>query len=300
MQQLWNWLRTYNTSHHIITLLAVALPAAFYGYPPFNGMVLAVYNSMPHWITVLIGTGTFLFGLYKTGALTGSKPSVNPIAAVKLIGFFAAGLGMLARCHRVLMLIALFTGAFACCCLMTGCEELTWLNDALNLMPVLVASAASIVSVLAALTGNAVPAAVLAEISAWSTKVEAGLKNIEALVAQYKTTPGESLLAEIEAAAQLSVSDISSFSTIVGVPAALAAKLQSVAQLILTQLEAWLSLLPVFKATATANTATSPTPVPAFAAPVTHKAFSSLFNATLQMPTGDDDVDQATAKAKLL
>jgi hypothetical protein len=70
LTKFWNCLKQYNASTHALAILAIALPAAFYGYQPFHALVISVYNSLPGWLSVLIGTAVYLWSLYKTGVLT--------------------------------------------------------------------------------------------------------------------------------------------------------------------------------------------------------------------------------------
>ncbi len=302
MQTISNWLGKYNISTHTLGILALALTAAFEGYKPFHDMITGFYTGLPTPVQVLIGTGGFLYALYKTGALTSTQAQAKPpsVTGIKALGIALGCLGFFAQHHRMFRILALVAACFTACVLMTGCSELEWLNDAINLIPVLTMGATSLLSFIASLSGNAVAATVLADLSAWSSKVEAGLKNLESLVQEYKTTPGESKLQEIEDVANLIVGDINSFDQIIGVPAVLGSKIQSLAQLILSQLEAFISLLPAVKASASANGATAPTAIPAFTAPTTHAAFKASFNTALTTPTGDDTVDAAAATAKTL
>ena len=197
--------------------------------------------------------------------------------------------------RRALFTSSVVFGALCLCSILTGCAGLpTWLADAEKIIPVLAEGAASILSLISALTGNAVAAGVLSEISAWASKIEAGIKNIQDLVAQYQTTPGESLLNEIESAVNLVVGDIGSFASIVGVPAVLATKVQAPAQFLLTELESWASLLPALKAAAVAGTKITIT------VPLDQHAFRHAWNNLLNEPSGDPAVDLALAKAKRL
>ena len=72
MQKIANWIKSYNASTHCIALTAVGLVAAYKGYPPFHNMVTGIYTGLPQWAQVMIGTGGFLYALYKTGQLTSS------------------------------------------------------------------------------------------------------------------------------------------------------------------------------------------------------------------------------------
>jgi uncharacterized protein YceK len=213
---------------------------------------------------------------------------------MKLLSFFVRAL--LAFCvtyRRRLWAVGSAMAVMAVCLFMAGCASPTWLTDAANIIPLLVSGAGSVLSFIAALTGNAVAADILAEISTWGTKVESGLKNIETLVGEYNAAPGATLLSDIEQAANLVVGDINSLGTIIGIPAALLSKLQEFANLILTQLENWISLIPALKALPAGSKLT-------ISIPMDKKTFKDQFNAIIANPTGNPDVDAALASATKL
>jgi hypothetical protein len=89
MQTILTWLGRYNISTHTLAVLALALTAAYTGYKPFHDLVTGIFTGLPTPVQVLIGTGGFLYALYKTGALKGAaQPSAvtgtgnNPYAKV--------------------------------------------------------------------------------------------------------------------------------------------------------------------------------------------------------------------------
>jgi len=179
--------------------------------------------------------------------------------------------------------------------LITGCAVPTWLTDATNLLPVLISGAASLLSFIAAISGQTIPAAALAEITTIANDVETELKVVEELIGEYNTTPNETVLQKIDAAAKLVVANLSKLLAVDGLPDAVNSKVQSIAQLLLTQFEAWLSLLPaVNAATAVAGARITIT------IPSTKKDLKSQFNAILDAPTGDAAVDAALQKTKRL
>lgn len=200
----------------------------------------------------------------------------------------------LERHRRTFFAIAFSSAALIVCMCVTGCAAPTWLIDSTNLIPLLVASATSLLSFVAGLTGNVVAAEVLSAISAWSNKVEAGLKNVEELIAQYKDSPSDTTLQKAEEVAQLVISDIKTFDQIIGVPDVISEKLQAFAQLLLTQLEAWLSLLPAAKASTLAGTTFT------VSVPLTAKAYKAAHNDILTSPTGHDETDVALIAARKL
>ena len=306
-----NWLKSFNASTHFVAVSALALVAAFKGYSPFHDLVVAGYHGLPGWAQTLIGTALFIAVLYKSGALkVNGSPMPQGISGfagkqepggyvdgqkLKALGLVSAGLGFLAHWRHIFLLVGALGLLGSGCLLLTGCMVPTWLTDATTMMPVLVSAAGSVLSFVLGLTGNVVAAGVVTAITDWANKISAGLANVESLVEQYNTTPGESLLAEIESAAQLVVSDISTFDSILGVPAAVSTPIQKMAQLILTQLEAWSSLLPALKA-APAAPGTNMTII----VPFSKTGFKAAFNDVLDEATGNNDVDAALAGAKRL
>lgn len=182
----------------------------------------------------------------------------------------------------------------AVCLLTSACALPTWLSDANSIIPMLVTSAGSVLSLIAGLTGNAALAAAIAALTTWANKIEAGLANIETLIANYQANPSDTLLENIEAAAQAVISDIPTFAQVEGLPAALATTIQSFAQLILTQLEAWTSLIPTLKASVMEGEQIT------VIVPFTKADYKAQWNALLNHSTGDPTIDAALKKAKRL
>lgn len=189
-----------------------------------------------------------------------------------------------------------FLGALLCfISLISGCMAPTWITDATNIIPQLIISAGSILSLISILTGNPADAALFNQISAWGNKLLAGFKNVEELISEYNANPNDTLLQKIEDVANLVVSDIKTFDDIIGVPPALSTKLQALAQIVLQQFEAWITLLPLMKTAArAAGTQITITP------PLDKKTFKQQFNDVLLAPTGDPDVDAKLATVKKL
>lgn len=103
LSKVWNWLKQYNASTHALAIVGLALPMAYEGYAPFHALVTDAYNLMPGWLQALIGTGIYLFTLYKTGALKLTNPgdqgtpgmstgTVTKIGALLLVAAVACGL----------------------------------------------------------------------------------------------------------------------------------------------------------------------------------------------------------------
>ena len=192
--------------------------------------------------------------------------------------------------HRISACFAVLTF----CLLASGCSgSPSWLTDLINLVPVLVSAATSLATFIAGLLGGGISATTQAEITAWSDKVTAGLKNVQALISEYQTTPDESTLQKVEQAAQLVISDISALGAIAGVPAATLTKLQAFAQLMLNQLEALLSLIPALAPKAQlAGTKLS------VIVPMDKETMRNAWNHQVDAPTGDVATDAALAATK--
>jgi hypothetical protein len=115
MQTILNWLGKYNISTHALGIIALALTAAYEGYKPFHDLVTSLYTGLPTPVQVLIGTGGFLFALYKSGALNGpaSPPASGSNGTQKL--------GALALIAILLQGTLVFGGGAVVVTHLTGC-----------------------------------------------------------------------------------------------------------------------------------------------------------------------------------
>lgn len=192
------------------------------------------------------------------------------------------------RHHFLSLAILLAIGTVAM--LVSGCAVPTWLTDANQIIGMVGTSITAIGSFVAALTGNAALAAGLALVQAWIVKVEQGLTDVEALVAQYNTTPDASTLSKLEAA----LADVSQNLAIdfanTGLPSTILNTIAGIAALALSQLQAWGSLLPAAKATPGAKFTVI--------VPFDKKHYHAAVKALLSEPTGDTVIDAALAKVK--
>ena len=204
--------------------------------------------------------------------------------------------------RRALMALSLVSGAFAVCMVVTGCAAPAWLTDAESLIPILGASITSVLSFIAAMTGNAGLSSVLNAISTVITDVGNGLTELQSLITQYKSNPSETTLQKIEDVANLISTNLNQILTATGLPAAVASKIQSWAQLVLTQLEAWLAVLPSLKVAAAAKSerVLMSIPAPANDKIMSAAALKGAINEIWTTPTGDPTVDAALVKVKLV
>lgn len=192
---------------------------------------------------------------------------------------------------RLFLRVACFLFIGLVCMTLAGCGIPTWLTDAQGIIGVVATSITSIGALIAGLTGNAALAAGLAVVSAWVTKLETGISDVEALVTQYNEAPDPTLLANIEAAlADVEANLQQDFSNL-GLPPAFLTVASGVAALALSQLEAWGSLIPALKATAMSTIIIK--------RPYTKAEYKALVKELFATKTGDPEVDAALAKVKL-
>ena len=181
---------------------------------------------------------------------------------------------------------------------MMGCGIPAWLTDAQSVIGVIGASFTSIASFIAALTGNAALSAALAVVSAWITKVQTGVSDLEELITQYQDSPSTGLLANIESAlADLQANVVQDFSNL-GLPSSVLNVISGIAGLVDGLLTKWSAAISGVK------TAASPSHFKAATAHMTFLAESlpddiaqlkAGVNGYLTAKTGDAEVDAALA-----
>ena len=197
--------------------------------------------------------------------------------------------------QRFFRAAAIAFGSLSVCLLLSGCAAPVWLIDAQRLVPVLVSSATSIIALIASFSGSASPDA-LNQVNAWAAKLQTGLSDLEKLIEDYNASPTADLLQKIQAAAadvQANLTqDLSGF----GLPAALQQKISALATVILAQLQAWISVLPLAQIQHTSEGGT--VSVGTVTAPSSIKNFKSQFNLTLGTSTGDQATDTAAGATK--
>ena len=176
--------------------------------------------------------------------------------------------------------------AFIC----AGCAALTWLTDALNILPIAAQGVSVILTAIAALSGGTIlPVDVAAAVSAIIAKVVGGIKDIEAIVEEYKANPSTTLLGDIEEALQAVIDNINNFLSDTGIAnAALQSVIKNALQWALNELESFQSLLPALTA--------EPGLRMTIVVPMTTKQAKAAFNTILNTPTGEPEVDAVLAK----
>lgn len=191
--------------------------------------------------------------------------------------------------HRAFTVAALFFTVGAFCLLATACAVPTWIGDANRILPILVDSVLALISAIAAFSGNPEISGAVEAMRAIALRVEAALRDLNTLVEQYKSNPNASLLQKIEDVANLIAGDLRQLLGDFGIPANLAAPIAAAVQLILAQLEAWITLLPMAKVNQPAGTQLTLT------VPMAAGDFKKAFNSALNVSTGAKAVDAALA-----
>jgi hypothetical protein len=77
MSKLWAWFVAHNISTHTMAVIAVALAAAYTGFPPFHLMVMKYFGMLPSDVQTLVLTAFFIGALYKSGALKFTTTTVQ-------------------------------------------------------------------------------------------------------------------------------------------------------------------------------------------------------------------------------
>lgn len=199
------------------------------------------------------------------------------------------------RHHRALTAVGCALFVLTVCLPLIACGLPVWLTDAGSIIALIGSSFTSIAAFVAGLTGNVALAATLATVSAWITKIQTGLTDLDALVEQYQQDANPTVLSDIEATlADIKANLATDFSNL-GLPSQVLSVIANVAALALQQLEAWSSLIPAVSASSTAGSATTV----AIKIPLTKAQFKAAHNAILA-PTGDPEVDAVLAKIKNL
>lgn len=130
---------------------------------------------------------------------------------------------------------------------LTGCAAPAFLTDLEQIIPIAAAGVSGILSIIATFAGQPELAVVAAGITAIASKVQADLQTVNTLISQYQSNPSDTLLENIENEINTVIPQLSAILQVNGLPQAEAAQVQSLVSAIVQQLEALLSVLPVFK-----------------------------------------------------
>jgi hypothetical protein len=210
---------------------------------------------------------------------------------------------------RLIMFLARnwkFFGFLAClffAVALAGCTGVaSWITSAPQIISIAGSMALGILSFAASLVGKTLTASTVAKITAVITDVEGGLNDIDKMVAEYQATvpPPVGLLAEITTATQAVIDNINAFMADTGIDSAGATpsptqkKIIAILDLVLSEVESFASLIPIFGEAAVAGSKVTIT------IPMSSKAAKDKYNAILTTSSGDAVVDAALAKLKKL
>jgi hypothetical protein len=148
--------------------------------------------------------------------------------------------------HRQIVWFGFFLLMAGATCYLTGCAGLpVWLSDAETIVPQILLSAGAIITAIGSLTGNPEFGAAVAELNAIGKTVESAIQTLQQMVAAYKANPGTTPLTDVEQAAQAVISNASNLLADFGIPATASAPFVNLAQLIISQMEAWISTFQI-------------------------------------------------------
>lgn len=188
---------------------------------------------------------------------------------------------------------------------LAGCGLATWLADANSILPVIANSVVSLLSLIALIRGGAVSAAEADTVTTWATSAENAITAIQTMVEDYQQQASTTLLGDIQAAVKAFTDDATKFlSALHVVDPASQAKIEDIVQLILSQVQAWATVIPALTATSTTAVNAARVFVRAttvqLTVPLTKKAYKQAFDQILSTPSGSAEVDAALAKVKKL
>lgn len=154
--------------------------------------------------------------------------------------------------NRNLYLVGLTLVLFSATICLVGCSAPSFVTDMEMIVPIAGSAVAGLLALLASVTGSGASAA--SSIQAIVTKVDAEFTNISQLIASYKANPDDTTLNNIETAVNEVVADLKQILTITGLPDSTSLKVQKTVQVVVGQLEAMLSVLPVLKSSTAGQT----------------------------------------------
>lgn len=186
--------------------------------------------------------------------------------------------------------------------LLTGCAA-AWLTDAGSILFMIGQSMTSVAAFVAALSGNTALAALLTTISEWITTVQAGIADLQTLIAQYKANASTGLLADIEAALATLQTNVKQDFSNLGLPPAVLTVIAGIAGLATNLLAEWSLAINGIKTAATSAehaAAYAKMSSLADALPASMAQYKTAVNGLLTAKTGDPATDAALAKVPLV
>jgi hypothetical protein len=188
---------------------------------------------------------------------------------------------------------------FTACTLLSGCAEPTWLSDLSSLLPGIEGAVTGLATFFAGLFGGK-SSDIPAQISTWIADAQALLTTINQLIADWQESPSATIESQIQAESANLKTLIGQITSYTGLSASAQKVVNQITALILSQLDAWLSLIPALSASVKPLADKEFVAVPAFTRPLDPKTWKRAINDIWNTPTGDVATDAALAKAHRL
>lgn len=296
MQSLWNsivaWFNSKGGLIHVIALVYAGAIAAYAAVPAFHTLIQTWNAALPGWLEQIVLAAIGVIALYKnpastSGVLDAARKTGAKVITPMLVAFAASRiLFFYLGCALMALAVSVY---------LTGCAVPTWLTDANAIIGTVLVSASSIAAFLASLSGNSAIAAAINLALPYIQDISNGLNDLDQFVADYNASPSDTTLQKIEAGLSDAIGLVQKFLSDTGIASispALGAKIAAWAQLVLEQLEAWQATFPALSAKAGTRLT--------IVIPFSKGEFKNQFNALLNEPTGDPEIDAALKKAKRL
>lgn len=283
-------------------------------------LVPSVSHAAVNWKTSAAG---FLLAVVVAAPIIGntdwSHPSVNSVCGV-LAALAVAWLGLLGvdnpstpaqaqanaemqkKVGGLLIVCGLGLMGFGLTCLLTGCASLPeFLQDFTKLVPMYAASMGAILTAIGKMvtstTADSALAAAQTALNTYANKALQAFQNLEAVVNEYnqeQSADGKAtLLGKIEDGTQAVIDNLNPLLGDFGVPPTIIAPIAGFAQLLISEVEAWSSIIPTLKAAQTAG-ATAAKPI---TIPMSAKQFQAAHNSLVKnAKTGVPHIDAALAE----
>ena len=186
-----------------------------------------------------------------------------------------------------------------CGMMMWSACSTAWINEAEQIITVLIPGIANVVTLVGALQGQTVSADDLQKIQSTGTQAEADLQLIESLMAQYQRADAAAqagLLSQIQAEVSALQSNLSLLLPALHIKdAATQEKVTAVVRVLLTEVQSVAAIVPRTSGSESAGMTAFGRERAHIKAPLSAKGFVSSYNATMTAKTGDAGLDRVTA-----
>ncbi len=148
--------------------------------------------------------------------------------------------------NRFVLNLGLAFLALSACMVLAGCAAPTFLTDLEEIIPVASAAVGSILTIIGTFSGQPELTIVGSAINAVASKAEADLKTVSTLINEYKANPSDTVLQNVENAINTAIGSLSAILQVNGLPAQQAQQITAIVTAVNQQMQALLTILPVF------------------------------------------------------